>query len=167
MTSGVDIRLAQPADAKAIAGMLAQLSGELGHAEAPATTPEVIAAHGFGPALAFSCFVAERGSNLLGLAVFFRHFSTARGQPGVYVQDLWVAPQMRGQRLGEQLLGAVARWAAQEWQAGYLSLTVYCDNPRAAHFYRRLGFALHENHAPMSAEGAVFQHLAHRQGAIA
>mgnify|MGYP000017289110 CR=1 FL=1 len=70
-----------------------------------------------------------------------------------------IAPQMRGQRLGERLLAAVAHHAEQSWQAGYMQLTVYQDNPRAAQFYQRLGFSTHANDTPMSARNQVFKDL--------
>jgi len=159
MTDRVELRLAQTSDAKDIADMLWQLARDLGDLDTFASTPETIAAHGFGPDSVFSSYIARSGDTPVGLAVFFRHFSTTLGRPGVYVQDLWIAPQMRGQRLGERLLAAVAHHAEQSWQAGYMQLTVYQDNPRAAQFYQRLGFSTHANDTPMSARNQVFKDL--------
>lgn len=159
MTEDVEIRLARPEDVEAVANMLARLAGEIGDGDAFSSTPEVLRRYGFGPGALFSCCVAGDGSGPVGLALFFRHFSTTRGQPGVYVQDLWVSPEQRGRGLGQDLLGAVAHHAAQTWQAKYLALTTYRDNPGATRFYQRLGFAAHENDLPMAASGATFRKL--------
>ena len=141
MSATAEIRLATPGDATAIAGMLARLAGELGEGDHFSTTAQTIAAHGFGPDPAFHAFIAGPQEAPSGLALFFRHFSTLRGAPGAYVQDLWVAGEARSQRLGQRLLAAVADHAARAWGARYLALTVHDTNPGATRFYDRLGFA--------------------------
>lgn len=140
MSGGLGIRLAAPSDAGAIAEMLARLAAELGESEHFSTTVETIERHGFGPNAAFQAFVAGEGNEMSGLALFFRHFSTLRGAAGAYVQDLWVAPENRSQKIGAQLLAAVANHASELWGATYLALTVHDTNPGAVRFYDRLGF---------------------------
>ena len=51
---------------------------------------------------------------------------------------MWVAPEVRGQKVGEQIIEAVTQWAQQ---AGALTLdaSVSEDNP-ARKFYQKLGF---------------------------
>lgn len=95
----------------------------------------------------FSPFPACRGvlatgadGALFGAALFSPVMSTTRGAPGAYVSDLWVAPAARGQALGRGLLAHVAARAEQLWQACYIRLISYDDNPRALRFYTRLGF---------------------------
>lgn len=150
------IRLARAADSALIADMLARLAEEIGDGARFASTAETIRAHGFGPRPFFSAFVAGDGSDPRGLALFTRHFSTARGMPGVFLLDLWVAPAMRGRGLGERLVRAVARHGATEWQARYLALTVYRDNPVAARFYGRIGFDTRGNDIALSLAGTAF-----------
>ena len=57
--------------------------------------------------------IARQDGKPVGLALFFFEFSTWRGRPGVYVQDLYVAADMRGTGLGRRLLEAVAARAAR------------------------------------------------------
>ena len=139
MTSGVRIRAGLPDDAGAIHAMLAHLAQELGDGADFASTEATILRHGFGPRARFSTLVADAGEPV-GLALYFAHFSTTRGQPGVYVQDLWAAPEWRGRGLGKVLLSAVADASAGEWGACYMALSVHGRNTAAGRFYARLGF---------------------------
>ncbi|TCO72395.1 GNAT family N-acetyltransferase [Rhodovulum euryhalinum] len=85
--------------------------------------------------------LAEAGGDLAGVAVFSPIFSTIRGAAGLYVSDLWVARAARGRGLGRRLLAGAAAEAARLWDARFLRLVVYDDNPAALRFYRRLGLA--------------------------
>lgn len=73
-----------------------------------------------------------------GMVIYFPEFSTHRGQAGVYVQDLYVAPEARGQGLARALLQASL--AHQDWGARFISLTVAQDNALARAFYAKAGF---------------------------
>ncbi len=152
MTGTAEIRLASPQDAEAITEMLACLAEEMGDAREFASTPEAIRQHGFGPNALFSVMLAKGG----GLSLFFPHFSTTRGQPGVYVQDLWVGPDQRGQNLGARLLSATAAHGAQSWGARYMGLTTHGHNASARRFYQGLGFVSAEDDVPMTLSGPNF-----------
>jgi len=156
MRAPAHIRTATAADAGTLAMMLARLGDELG--EPPATTEATIRTHGFGPGARFSCLVAEAAAPM-GFALYFPHFSTTRGAPGAYVQDIWTAPEARGQGLGARLLAAVAAAARRDWGAAYLALGVHGHNAEAARLYARLGFAAEEVQ-PMALTGAGFTALA-------
>lgn len=156
------IRPARATDAGMIADMLSRLAIETGDGDIFATTSDTIRKFGFGPNARFSCLVVGDAETLKGLALFFPVFSTTRGMPGVYVQDLWLAPDVRGQKLGQALLGAVATQAEADWQAGYLHLTAHHHNLVAIRFYTRLGFDAQANDAPLILKGVQFTALAHK-----
>src|SRR4029077_12886794 len=46
-----------------------------------------------------------------GFALFFPNYSTFLGKPGLYLEDLYVKPELRGQGVGRALLAHVARLA--------------------------------------------------------
>ncbi len=161
MTDGLHIRPGAPGDAEAIAGMLAALADELGESGRCFSTPQTVRRDGFGPDAAFTCQLAVREAEPLGLALFLRYYSTHRAAAGVYVQDLWVAPAERSRRLGERLLHAAASFGAAQWGAAFLQLTVHDSNSAAMRFYERLGFALHGDR-PMSVTGEAFKAMAGR-----
>jgi ribosomal protein S18 acetylase RimI-like enzyme len=93
--------------------------------------------HGFGPRPLFRAVIAEAEAPQ-GMAIYYPDFSTHRGEPGVYVQDIFVAPEARGTGLGPRLLAAVM--AQQDFGARYLTLMVGPENASAQRFYHRLGF---------------------------
>lgn len=155
MPASYNIRLAVPDDAEEITEMLASLAEAMGDGAVFASTPDAIRQHGFGPNPLFFVMMAQGA----GLSLFFPHFSTTRGRPGVYVQDLWVEPAARKHALGTRLLAATAAYAAQHWRAQYLALTTHGHNDAARAFYRRLGFGGAGGDVPMALTGAGFKAL--------
>ncbi|MBF9060116.1 GNAT family N-acetyltransferase [Rhodobacterales bacterium HKCCSP123] len=146
--------------------MLAAIAGELGYGARFATTEGAVLSHGFGARPLFSTLIAEAEAPV-GLVLYFPHFSTMRALPGVYVQDLWTAPAMRGQGLGAALLEAAADASARDWGAAYMALSVHAHNADAERFYTRLGFREVKDEAVMFLEGAGFAALTETRRASA
>src|ERR1700742_4784131 len=95
-------------DAPAIHALLRALAVALRRPHDVQSTPDDIARYGFGPNPAFETVIARRGGEAVGLVLYFYEFSTWRGCPGVYIQDLYVDASLRGSGLGRKLLAAVA-----------------------------------------------------------
>ena len=93
---------------------------------------------GFGERPAFEALIAEVDGHCAGVCVFFASFSTYRGEPGAYVQDLFVEPAMRGSGIGARLLQRLAA-VTRERGGGYIRLSVDVRNAAAHAFYTRLG----------------------------
>ncbi|WP_050527812.1 GNAT family N-acetyltransferase [Pseudorhodobacter aquimaris] len=81
-------------------------------------------------------------------------FSTTRGGVGLYVSDLWVSAEARGQGLGQRLLSA----ALQQWRPVFIKLSVYDDNTRGRAFYERAGFVA-QDETNMILQGAALDRL--------
>ena len=94
-----------------------------------------------GPNPAAHGLLALQKDQTLGAALYSPAFSTVRGAAGVYVSDLWVSADARGQGLGARLLAQVAQQGATLWQATWLKLAIYDHSHSAQQFYKRLGFA--------------------------
>src|SRR5437868_15056095 len=77
-------------------------------------------------------------SEEVGFALFFHNYSTFLGQPGIYLEDLFVKPQMRGRGVGKALLAHLAR-LAKERGCGRLEWAVLKWNTPSIDFYKRLG----------------------------
>jgi GNAT superfamily N-acetyltransferase len=74
----------------------------------------------------------------VAFAVFFHNFSTFLGRPGLYLEDLFVVPHMRGRGFGRAMLAHIAR-VAYERRCGRLEWSVLDWNEPAIKFYRKLG----------------------------
>lgn len=149
----IEVRLAERADASRLNAALFQLSETMG--DTHQASDHDIAEAGFGKIPAFYAMLAEQGDAIVGVAVYSPLYSTVRGKAGAYVSDLWVAPGVRGQRLGVRILAAVRDKARLQWAAGFVRLAVYEDNPRAVSFYAGLGFIPASGETSMTLEGAA------------
>ena len=73
-----------------------------------------------------------------GFAVFFETYSTFLAQRGLYLEDLFVKPHLRGQRIGLALLRHLARTATDRG-CGRLEWGVLNWNQPSIRFYEKLG----------------------------
>ncbi|MBX7150502.1 GNAT family N-acetyltransferase [bacterium] len=74
----------------------------------------------------------------VAFAVFFHNFSTFLGKPGLYLEDLFVKPEMRGKGFGKFMLQYLAR-IAKERGCGRFEWWVLDWNEPAIRFYQSLG----------------------------
>ena len=84
--------------------------------------------------------IAEADGAPAGFAVFFHNYSTWWGRRGLYLEDLFVRPEMRGRGIGKGLLQALAR-IARERDCARLEWSVLDWNQPAIDFYKSLGAA--------------------------
>lgn len=74
----------------------------------------------------------------IGFALYFRTFSTFLARPGIYLEDLFVRPDYRGQGIGKALLARLAQITLERGY-GRLEWAVLNWNEPAIQFYRRIG----------------------------
>ncbi len=132
------IRPAGPADVPGIYQLirdLAEYERALPHVTG---THEQLRAALFGPAPAVFAYVAEHQGQLAGFALWFLNFSTWECQHGVYLEDLYVRPDLRGHGYGRQLLAELAALCVERGY-GRLDWNVLNWNEPAIGFYRALG----------------------------
>ena len=101
-------------------------------------TPEKLRPHLFGERPVAEAFVADSGGEVLAFALFFTNFSTFLAQPGLYLEDLFVKPERRGQGIGEALLVRLAKLALER-NYGRFEWCVLDWNESAIRFYERMG----------------------------
>ena len=82
-------------------------------------TPDDFRRHLFGPRPAAEAVLAEVDGQPVGFALWFTTFSTFRGQPGLYLEDLFVKPEFRGRGIGKGLLGSLASWPSSAGAGGW------------------------------------------------
>ena len=150
-------RSAEARDLAALSGALASLSRDLGD---PYRAPEEsLAAALFGDHPSAWARLGECAGRLVGATLFAPVFSTAQGGAGVYVSDLWVAADARGNGFGHALLQDTVQTAHRLWNAEFLRLVVHDDNARAAAFYRKLGFEPAAGQTTLALTGQTFEAL--------
>ncbi len=74
----------------------------------------------------------------VGFVLFFHNYSTFLGQPGIFIEDLFIEETFRRRGFGEALLRYVAK-VADERNCGRLEWSVLDWNEPAINFYRKLG----------------------------
>ena len=137
--AAITFRLVQDAgDLARLDGALRRLSADIAEDYATDTATLTRALMGAQPAALG--LLALRGDDTLGAALYSPNFSTVRGAAGVYVSDLWVSSDARGQGLGARLLAQIAHDGAARWGAAWLRLAAYHHSHDALRFYARLGF---------------------------
>nr|WP_041484169.1 GNAT family N-acetyltransferase [Desulfitobacterium metallireducens] len=84
--------------------------------------------------------IAEYNQKPVGFALFFHNFSTFLGRPGIYLEDLYIKPEMRGKGVGKILLAYLAQLTLER-NCGRLEWSCLDWNEPSIHFYRNLGAA--------------------------
>ena len=132
------IRRALPADVPAIYAMVRELADyerSLGEVTA---TEELLRTCLFGPEPAVFAHVAQEEGEVVGFALWFLNYSTWLGKHGIYLEDLYVTPRMRGRGLGRALLAELAGICVERGY-GRLEWWVLDWNSPAIGFYASLG----------------------------
>lgn len=133
------IRLAEPADVPVLLQLVRELAAYEREPDAVETTEDMLAAALFGPDAVASCHVAldEQGA-VVGFALWYVTFSTWKGRPGMWLEDLFVRPDGRGAGLGKALLQALAAVCVERGYARFEWWVLDWNEP-AQGFYRSLG----------------------------
>src|SRR5262249_49404147 len=82
--------------------------------------------------------IANLDGSPAGFALFFHTYSTFLAQPGLYLEDLFVKPQLRGRGIGRALFQRVAQIAVQRGCGRYEWSALDWNEP-AIGFYKRMG----------------------------
>ena len=102
-------------------------------------TKEMYQKHGFGQNSYFKALLVESqdesGSPFFGFALYFFTFSTFLGKPTLYLEDLFVLPEYRGDGIGKALLKTLAQIALEK-ECGRMEWSVLNWNEPAIKFYK-------------------------------
>ena len=135
---GTTIRTATVADVPQILAFIRALATYERAPDAVTATEEGLRRDGFGPNPFYYCHIAEQNGLPVGFALYVFNYSTWKGQPGVYLEDLFVQPEYRGLGLGKALLKRVAAFALERG-CQRLQWEVLDWNTPAIDFYSAMG----------------------------
>ena len=125
-------------------------------------TPEHLSEHLFGKRPAAECLLVDVDDQTVAFALFFHNFSTFLGQPGLYLEDLYVQPTHRGRGIGRALLVRLAALATERG-CGRFEWSVLDWNERAIGFYEKLGATVMPDWRICRVTGEQLQRMARAQ----
>src|SRR5580658_9529709 len=132
------IRRARPDEAGLVLSLVRELADYEKLLHEVEATEAMIGAALFGDSPRLFCDIAEWNGEVAGFAVWFINFSTFSGRSGIYLEDLFVRPALRGNGIGKALLSRLAKecvangWSRLQW-------SVLDWNTPSIEFYKSLG----------------------------
>lgn len=154
---------ATPADVPLLLALVLELAEFEQLRHAVDATEESLAAALFGTRPACEAVVARVNGEAVGFALYFHNFSTFRARRGLYLEDLYVRPALRGQGVGKALLLHLAGIAVQRGCARF-EWAVLDWNQRAIDFYRSMGAVPMDEWTVFRVDGEALQTLAAQCG---
>lgn len=154
----LNIRRAQAEDAALILKFIKDLAAyeKLSH-EVRASEAD-IARDLFGPEPRVFCDIAEWNGAPVGFALWFYTYSTFQGRHGIWLEDLFVDPSVRGKGAGKALLVHLARRCVRE-SLGRLEWWVLDWNEPSINFYLSQGGVLQDEWTKVRIEGEALSKL--------
>jgi GNAT superfamily N-acetyltransferase len=136
--TNLEIRTTTEADIPVILDLIRQLAEYEREPEAVVATEAGLRDVLFGAHRSAETLLALENDKPVGFAVYFYNFSTWLGRPGLYLEDLFVLPSVRGKGYGRALLERLAQ-IAHERGCGRMEWAVLDWNEPAIQFYKKLG----------------------------
>jgi GNAT superfamily N-acetyltransferase len=158
MTDPLAIRPATADDAGLIIQFVAALAEyeKLSH-EAKATEADILRDL-FGAEPKVFCEIAEWEGEPVGFALWFYTYSTFQGRHGIWLEDLFVDPAMRGKGVGKALLAHLARRCVSEG-LGRFEWWVLDWNEPSIGFYKTQGGVMQDEWTKVRVEGDALARL--------
>lgn len=134
---GFTIRFAEVSDVPLILEFIKKLAAYEKMLAQVTATEEVLRESLFERKIA-EVIIGEFKNKPVAFALYFHNFSTFLGRPGIYLEDLYVEPEMRGQGIGTIMLAFLAK-LAQERNCGRLEWWCLDWNVPSIEFYKSIG----------------------------
>ncbi|GAA4221229.1 GNAT family N-acetyltransferase [Sphingomonas endophytica] len=155
------IRPATPADVPTMLGFVRDLAAFEKAPDAVEATEPMLHDALFGAQPAAEALIADLDGHAVGFAIFYLTFSTWTGKRGLWLDDLYIAPEARGQGVGAALLKALAGIAVDRGYARFEWWVLDWNTP-AIDFYRAKGAVAQDEWTVQRVDGAALLALAGR-----
>ncbi len=159
MPHNITIRPAIPEDAGIILTFIRDLAAYEKLSDQVQATEEDVLCSLFGEKPDAECLLAEDDEGVQGFAIYFHNFSTFLSRSGIYLEDLYVRPEARGQGIGKSLLEKLAAIAIERG-CTRLEWAVLNWNQSAIGFYESLGTKILDDWRLCRIEGEKLSRLA-------
>lgn len=153
------VRAAVPADIPDILRLLRELAEYERKPETVNIDAASIERYVFSPEACAEVVLAHSGDRAVSYAIFFPFFSSFRGRPWLYLEDLYVTAAARGQGVGRRMMQHLARLALRRGWAGMCWGVLEWNAPAFA-FYESLGAVRGNEPVAMQIDGEPLLRLA-------
>jgi GNAT superfamily N-acetyltransferase len=157
------IRPAEASDVPLILQLIRELALYEREPDAVVATEADLLRDGFGPTPRFQALIAEHDGAPAGFAFYFFTYSTWRGRPALYLEDLFVPLAQRKKGIGLALMQRLARIAVDASCARFVWQVLDWNEP-AIGFYRSLGAEILPEWQNVRVEGEALKRLAGLSG---
>lgn len=157
----LSLRPATRADVPLILSLIRELATYERAPEAVVATEEALARDGFGERPLFQVTIAEWSGEPVGFALWFFAYSTWRGQPTLFLEDLFVRPAARGHGIGKEMMCFLARTAVES-NCGRFVWQILDWNTPSIEFYESLGAEVVREWLTCRLDGEALRALAGR-----
>ena len=154
----LNIRPATAADAQLIVDFIMALAEYEKLAHEARATPEDITRDLFGTDPKAFCEIAEWEGKPVGFTLWFYTYSTFQGRHGIWLEDLYVDPAMRGKGVGKALLVNLAQRCVREG-LGRFEWWVLDWNEPSIEFYKSRGGIMQDEWTKVRVEGEALLKL--------
>ena len=155
------LRPATRDDVPLILALIRELATYERDPDAVVATEEALLRDGFGERPLFQVTIAEWSGEPVGFAFWFLAYSTWRGQPTLYLEDLFVRPEARGRGIGKEMMRHLAG-TALDLGCGRFVWQVLDWNTPSIEFYESLGGQVVREWLTCRIDGDALQALAGR-----
>jgi GNAT superfamily N-acetyltransferase len=152
------IRPATVADTELIVRFIMDLAVYEKLAHEAQASPADIARDLFGENPKVFCDIAEWDGEPAGFALWFYTYSTFQGRHGIWLEDLFVDPGLRGKGIGKALLVHLARRCVAE-KLGRLEWWVLDWNEPSIAFYKSQGAVMQDEWTKCRVDGEALARL--------
>lgn len=131
------LRFAKSEDVSIILGFIKELAKYEEMLPEVVATEEILRESLFEQKFA-EVIIGEYKDQPIAFALFFHNFSTFLGRSGIYLEDLYVKPEMRGKGIGKIILSYLAKIAINR-KCGRLEWWCLDWNEPSIKFYKQMG----------------------------
>lgn len=156
--SGFAIRFAKPDDVSLVLELIRELAVYEKMLDEVVATEESLNAYLFEKEMV-EVIIGEYEKEPVAFALFFPNFSTFLGKPGLYLEDFYVKPNMRGRGFGKRIFSFLAN-LTKERNYGRLEWVCLDWNEPSINFYKKMGAVPMDDWTTYRMQGTALEELA-------
>jgi len=158
--NGFTIRFAEENDARIVLDMVRELAAYEKLVDNFEATEERFCESLFHRGVA-ETLIGEYERKPVGYAIFFRNFSSFTGRIGLYIEDIYVKPEMRGKGFGQAMFAYIAKLAVER-KCGRLEWSCLDWNKPSIAFYEKMDAKRVEDWTMYKLSGDALQRMARK-----